>query len=192
MADKRRLIMVAGVAPVLLAVLAVLIAAVLAEPPSSTAAVEAPGRFKVYDEPQPLPAIRFRGPEGDTLTLADFRGRVVLLNVWATWCPPCREEMPSLDRLQAKLGGSEFVVVPVSVDREGRIMVEAFYANNDIDQLGIYLNPANDITAALGAFGIPMTLLIDRYGREIGRMMGGMDWDTEAMVRFLRSYIGKG
>lgn len=190
MADKRRLIIVAGVAPVLLAVLAVLIVAVLAEPPSSAAA--APGRFQVHDEPRPLPSIRFRGPQGNTLTLADFHGQVVLLNVWATWCPPCREEMPSLDRLQAKLGGPGFAVVPVSVDREGRILVEAFYAKNDIDQLGIYLNPANDITAELGAFGIPMTLLIDQYGREIGRMMGRMEWDTEAVIKFLRGHIGKG
>src|SRR3546814_1814786 len=103
------------------------------------------------------------------MTLKAFDGRFVLLNIWATWCVPCREEMPSLDRLQAGLGGPDFVVVPLSIDREGLPAVKAFYEELGLKALGIYVDQSGRASGKLGAAGIPTTLLVDREGREIGR-----------------------
>lgn len=125
------------------------------------------------------------------LTLADFRGRVVLLNVWATWCGPCREEMPTLDRLQARLGGDDFQVLPLSIDRAGLGPVRRFYDEIGIRHLVQYL--AEDIRAmlAFAVIGLPTTLLIDRQGRERGRLTGPAEWDSAEAVAQFRSIIAE-
>lgn len=118
------------------------------------------------------------------LSAADFRGHVVLLNVWATWCPPCRKEMPSLDRLNARRGGSAFEVVAVSIDRYPAL-VKSFYNETGIKTLRGYFDPDGRTTALLGVAGVPATLLIDANGREIGRAVGPGEWDSsqvEALI----------
>lgn len=122
---------------------------------------------------------------GRDLSLADFRGRVVLLNIWATWCAPCREEMPTLDRLQARLGGDDFHVLPLSIDQAGLGPVRRFYEQIGIRHLNMYL--AEDIRAmfAFAVIELPTTLLIDRQGRERGRLTGPAQWDSpEAIAQF--------
>jgi thiol-disulfide isomerase/thioredoxin len=113
----------------------------------------------------------------------------VLLNVWATWCMPCREEMPTLDRLQATLGGPGFEVVALSIDKGGLPVVHAFYQSLGIRFLKLYLDADGEATAGLVATGIPLTLLIDTEGREIGRKLGPAAWDDAAMVAQLRSHV---
>ena len=141
--------------------------------------------MSLHETPRPVPEIRFEDGEGRPLTLADFWGKVVLLNIWATWCGPCRREMPMLDRLQAKLGGSDFEVVALSIDREGIEVVTAeLYAEVGVGHLAEYI----DVARQLNAVGVPTTLLIDRQGREIGRHLGPAEWDTPAMVAFFRQY----
>jgi thiol-disulfide isomerase/thioredoxin len=150
-----------------------------------------PANFIVPDSPKPLPAIVFADGDGKTGSLADFRGRFVLLNIWATWCVPCRKEMPALDRLQAKLGGPDFEVVTLSIDRGGADAVRKFYADVGIRNLTITLDAKSEAPFKLGTVGVPTTLLIDREGQEIGRLIGAAEWDSPEMIEFLKSTIGQ-
>jgi thiol-disulfide isomerase/thioredoxin len=117
--------------------------------------------LSVFDQPRAVPEIRFQDGRGDDLTLADFRSRVILLNVWATWCVTCRKEMATLDRLQARLGGKEFHVMALSIDREGVAAVKHFYQEFGVENLAIYVDPSGRGSRALAIPGVPTTLLID-------------------------------
>ncbi len=143
----------------------------------------------VFKSPRPIPAIGFTDAVGRAKTLQDFRGRVVLLDVWATWCAPCRQEMPALDHLDGRLGGADFVVVPVSIDRNGHAAVEPFYRVLGIKRLGVYLDPLGRGTSALSVPGVPTTLLIDRYGRLLARKIGGAPWDSPPMIALIRRFL---
>ena len=138
--------------------------------------------LSVFDQPHALPEVRFQDDQGRDLTLGDFRGRVVVLNVWATWCVPCRKEMPTLDRLQARLGGKNFLVVALSLDRKGVEAVRGFYQEVGVENLAIYVDPSGKGSHALAIPGVPTTLLIDQEGREVARKMGEAEWDSPEMV----------
>jgi len=147
--------------------------------------------FPLFDKPRPLSEIQFVDGEGRKLTLDDFRGRLVLLNIWATWCVPCRREMPTLDRLQAKLGGQDFVVLALSIDRAGSVVVKAFYEELGLEALQIYVDATMKATRDLGIVGIPTTLLVGRGGNELGRFVGPAEWDDPEIISFLRKQIIK-
>lgn len=140
-------------------------------------------------QPQPVPALHFQGADGKRLALSDLRGKVVLLNVWATWCVPCRQEMLALDRLQQKLGGSAFEVVALSIDRGGAADVRRFYDEIGIRALAIYVDASMEATGRLKTVGVPTTLLIDREGRELWRKTGPAEWDAPKTVDSLRRHI---
>lgn len=148
-----------------------------------------PHSFVVHDPPKPLPDIRFHDADGHTRGLADFHGKAVLLNVWATWCGPCRKEIPTLDRLQAALGGADFEVVALSIDRQGLDVVRKFYGEIGVEHLAIYIDSSGRAARELGAAGLPTTLLIDRAGREVGRLVGPAEWDSPDMMAFIRRRI---
>ncbi|MEZ5933095.1 MAG: TlpA disulfide reductase family protein [Alphaproteobacteria bacterium] len=150
-----------------------------------------PEGFVMHDEPIPLPPISFQSERSVVTTLGDYAGKVVLLNLWATWCGPCRAEMPTLDRLQALLGGSEFEVLALSLDRGGADKVRAFYRELDLRNLSIYIDPAASAQRQLRVVGIPTTLLIDRDGRELGRLSGPAEWDSPEMIAFFKSVIAE-
>ena len=159
---------------------------------ASTSDVAAGGgalRAKRAETPRPLPELNFVDGTGARRSLADFRGRVILLNVWATWCLPCREEMPALDRLQAALGGPDFEVVPLSIDRGGVSAVRSFYGELELRALRIYVDASGEALTKLGAVGIPLTLLVDRDGRELWRVVGPAEWDKPAAVNRIRSHL---
>ena len=145
--------------------------------------------FNIHPQPRVLPAIRFADEKERAMTLQDFRGKVILLNVWATWCVPCREEMPTLDRLQAELGGPDFEVVALSIDRGGSLSVSTFYSEIGIRALRIYVDKTGDAVSGLGVVGLPATLIIDREGREIGRKIGPAEWDGPEMITLMRGYV---
>lgn len=146
-----------------------------------------PRGLVLHEMPAPVVSdFGFTDAEGRRLGLAGFRGRTVLLNIWATWCAPCREEMPALDRLQAELGGPAFEVVALSIDRGGADAVRAFYEKVGIANLAVYIDRPNASGRALRVVGIPTTLLMDRDGREIGRAVGPVEWDGPATVGLLR------
>jgi thiol-disulfide isomerase/thioredoxin len=145
------------------------------------------GPFVLHPAPASVPDLSFTGGDGKPLTLADFKGRVVLLNLWATWCGPCVEEMPSLDRLQARLGGPDFTVLALSLDRQGPSLVAPFLEKLAVRNLAMYLDTGNAAMRALKIRGLPTTVLLDRDGREVGRIEGAAAWDSpaaEALVRF--------
>lgn len=139
--------------------------------------------------PQPVSEIRFLDAKGKSLSLADFRGKVVLLNLWATWCAPCREEMPTLDRLQKELGGPGFEVVALSIDSGGAAAVRRFYDEIGVRSLALYVDPSVQATGKLRAVGVPTTLLLDREGGERWRKTGPAKWDSPEIVESLRARL---
>jgi thiol-disulfide isomerase/thioredoxin len=145
--------------------------------------------FVFRKEPEALPEVKFQDAEGKERTLADWRGKVVLLNLWATWCVPCRKEMPALDRLQQELGSDRFEVVAVSVDRKGVEGARKFLDETKADKLALYVDPTMRLTSDLKAIGLPATLLIDAQGREIGRLLGPAEWDSEDAKRLIRAVV---
>jgi thiol-disulfide isomerase/thioredoxin len=154
-------------------------------PPSSSDEVP----FIPLQTPQPVARLSFTNADDAPLTLADFHGRTVLLNVWATWCVPCRKEMPALDRLQAKLGGPGFTVVPLSIDHRGRDVVARFYRELGLKSLPIYVDKSANVISAVNAVGMPTTLLVDGQGRELGHVIGPAEWDGQAMLSLLAHYL---
>lgn len=156
--------------------------------PSVTTAAE-PIAVPLHDTPQPLPDIAFANERGDALTLDRWRGKIVLLNVWATWCGPCREEMPTLDRLQASLGGKHFDVVALSIDRGGVGVVRRFFDEIGIKHLGIFIDETMKASRDLRILGLPATLLIGPNGQELGRLIGPAEWDTPEMIAFFETVI---
>lgn len=148
--------------------------------------------FRTHPAPRALPNVAFEDGAGRKLTLADFRGKFLLLNLWATWCPPCRKEMPALDRLERQLGGPTFQVVALSIDLGGASAIRPFYEEADIRALALYADPSGQVASRLGAVGIPTTLLIDAAGREIGRVTGPAEWDSPEVVATIRRHLGAG
>jgi thiol-disulfide isomerase/thioredoxin len=128
------------------------------------------------------PAIVFEDENGAKVDLSAFRGKVVLLNFWATWCQPCRNEMPSFDRLQSHLGSRGLAVVPVSIDLKGMPAVDDFYRELNIEHLPKYVDDTRESAKALGLMGIPGTLALDRQGREVFRFEGPLDWNGPAVT----------
>jgi thiol-disulfide isomerase/thioredoxin len=145
--------------------------------------------FVFRTEPTPLPEIKFQDGEGKERTLADWKGKVVLLNLWATWCLPCRKEMPALDRLQKELGSDKFEVVALSVDRKGLEASRKFLDETKVEKLGLYVDPTSRASSELRAVGLPATLLIDAQGREVGRLLGPAEWDGEDAMHLIRAVL---
>jgi thiol-disulfide isomerase/thioredoxin len=141
--------------------------------------------FVFRKAPEDLPEAKFLDAEGQERTLADWRGKVVLLNLWATWCLPCRKEMPALDRLQREMGSDQFQVVAVSVDRTGLAGAKKFLAETQAETLALYADPTARMATTLRATGLPATFLLDREGREIGRLLGPAEWDGEDAKRLI-------
>lgn len=126
-----------------------------------------------------LAEISFVDASGAPKSLADFKGRAVLLNLWATWCAPCREEMPSLDRLQKQLGSDTFEVVALAVDRGGTEAAGKFLKGINVKTLKLYADPTTKSATALRVLGMPTTILINKDGKEAGRLAGPATWDSD-------------
>jgi thiol-disulfide isomerase/thioredoxin len=167
-----------------------LLAATLLVAGATVAAAQPPPKnFILHEAPKPIAAIAFEDDQGRQRNLAEFRDKIVLLNIWATWCGPCRREMPSLDRLQELVGGADFEVIALSVDRGGLEAVRKFYTDVGIRKLAIYTDSSGKATRELATVGVPATLLIDRAGRELGRLLGPAEWDEPDIVQFLKRFI---
>lgn len=140
-------------------------------------------------EPLALEEVTFTDGKGTALTLADFTGQTVLLNLWATWCAPCREEMPALDRLQAEAGSQDFMVLALSVDRGGIEKPREFLDEIGIETLALYHDASGRAGTKLGAFGLPTTLLIGPDGKSLGRLVGPAHWDAPEAVALVRAAV---
>ena len=161
--------------------------------PDTAPSVAAPGKFELipFPKPRPLADVAFQDGAGHKLALTDFKGKVVLLNVWATWCSPCRKEMPTLDRLQAKLGGKDFEVVALSIDRDGPDVVRKFFQEIGVRNLALYIDPTMEAQSKLQLVGVPTTLLINRDGREVTRYTGAAEWDQPEVIETIKRYTDK-
>src|SRR5712691_12625104 len=150
-----------------------------------------PGEFIPATPPQPAPHADFTDVDGNPASLADFKGKPVVVNLWATWCQPCLKEMPSLDRLQSQLDG-KLAVAAVSEDRAGADRVGTFVAALGLQKLKIYLDPKSDVGHAFNVRGLPTSIVIDAKGRVVGRVEGAAEWDSAAMMAVLKPFLETG
>ncbi len=142
--------------------------------------------FIKHPAPKDIAAFSFADGKGAPLDLSHWKGKVVLLNLWATWCAPCRKEMPELAQLQKLLGSNDFEVVAISEDLKGAEASAAFLKDSGAENLALYVDPKMTALSALQSIGMPTTVLIGRDGKEIGRLLGPADWaskDAQDMVK---------
>lgn len=146
--------------------------------------------------PRPAPALAFTGPDGQPTSLADLRGRTLLVNLWATWCAPCRAEMPALDRLQTALGGPDFAVVALNLDTRNPERPRAWLKENGVTNLAYYADPAGRALPALQregeVLGLPTSLLVDPSGCAVAVLRGPAEWASEDALRLVRAALGRG
>lgn len=146
------------------------------------------GEFVASSPPFPAPSIALTDTNGNTVELSDFRGKLVVLNLWATWCEPCLREMPSLDRLQSHFG-DRIAVLGVSEDRGGAKAAGPFIAKLDLKSVKFYVDPKSDVGHALEVRGLPTSLLIDHDGKVLGRVEGAADWDSPKMLAVIAPLV---
>ena len=171
--------------------------------PPATATAGAPGpitramatgplaAFVVKPQRPAVADLAFADGEGKPLKLSDWRGKVTLVNLWATWCAPCRKEMPALAELQSKLGGPDFEVLAISIDRKGATASAAFLDEAKATALKLYVDPSSKALGALQAIGLPASVLVDREGREIGRLLGPAEWNAPEAEQLIKAAIAE-
>jgi len=146
----------------------------------------------VADRPAPATPISFIDGTGKTRALSDWRGRTVLLNLWATWCTPCKREMPALDKLQASLGGDDFEVVTVNLDLGGPEKGKSFFGDIGLKNLAYFHDAESKIFRAVNAIGMPTTMLIDKNGCEVARMAGPAEWSSDDALWLVQAATASG
>ena len=152
--------------------------------------------FNASRTPRPLADMSFLGPDGAPKKISDFRGKAILLNLWATWCVPCREEMPSLDRLQAAAGGADFEVVAINIDTARLERRKSFLNDIGVKSLAFYADPSADVFRALKqagkVVGLPTSILLDAKGCDIGALAGAAAWDSPDARRLIDAVLPPG
>jgi len=144
-----------------------------------------------HETPLPLPATVFKDAADADQTLANFTGKVMVVNFWATWCAPCVKEMPTLDALQAKLGGPDFEVLAISQDREGAKVAKPFAEKQEWKNLAFYVEAPGRFMRDAKLNGLPTSLIIDKKGQEVGRVEGELAWDSPEVEKIMRDLIAK-
>ena len=144
----------------------------------------------VFSDPVEVSDVTFTDPDGGEFRLTDFRGRYALVNFWATWCAPCRKEMPMLSELQAEFGGDGFQVVTIATGRNSLPGIRKFFEETGVDNLPLYLDPRQALARDTGVLGLPITVLIDPEGREIARMRGDAEWNSDSAKAIIRALTG--
>ena len=151
--------------------------------------------FSPNASPRRATPITFKDGSGRTVSLEDFKGRIVLINLWATWCVPCRKEMPALDELESKLGGQDFAVLAINLDQRGGDKPKKFLEEIKVKHLVYYEDPTTNVFQKLKgagrAPGLPSTILVDRDGCELGFMPGPAEWASEDALALIRAAIAK-
>ena len=146
-------------------------------------------KLAIHDTPQPGSDVAFVAEDGREMTLAAYAGQHVVLNFWATWCAPCRKEMPMLSALQDELGGDDLQIVTVATGRNARPAMEMFFAEIGVDNLPLHTDPRQSLARSFGVLGLPVTLILDPEGREIARLQGDADWSSDSARAILSALI---
>lgn len=147
------------------------------------------GKIHFLAKPHAVSNVAFTDANGAAVDLSAYRGKYVLLNFWALWCAPCVKEMPSLERLDAALGSSDFEVVTIATGRNARPAIDKFFIKEKISHLPKLFDPKMALIRDMNGEGLPMTVLIDPEGREIARMQGDAEWDSAAAQALIRAWI---
>ncbi len=143
-----------------------------------------------HAQPQPVSTAAFKSETGATMTLADLRGKYTLVNFWATWCAPCRKEMPSLNALQKEFGGPDFQVVTIATGRNSEAGIRRFFQEYGIDALPRHTDISQDLARSMAVLGLPISVILDPQGREIARLRGDADWHSPSARRIFAALIG--
>jgi thiol-disulfide isomerase/thioredoxin len=138
-----------------------------------------------HEAPKEIQDIQFYDKNNSIHSLNDYKGKVVLVNFWATWCKPCVHEMPSLSKLEEKLSGLNIEILPVSIDFKGIEVVEEFYKEHNINNLESYLDKNGDSFKNLKLYALPTTIILDKEGMEVARVLGDIDWSTDEVSDYL-------
>ena len=146
-------------------------------------------KLMFHEVPKPVPQTAFADIDGTEGSLANYRGKIVVLNFWATWCGPCRQEMPSLDRLNAELGSADFAVVTLATGRNSPQGMRKFFEEEGIETLPLYQDPKQAIAREMAVLGLPITVILDRDGQEIARLRGDAEWDSESAMGIIAALI---
>jgi len=151
------------------------------------------GEMRAFDivDPMPTPGATFLAEDGTEMRLADFAGQVTLVNFWATWCAPCRVEMPHLSQLQDRLGGEDFSVVTIATGRNPLPAIEAFLDEIGVDNLPMHTDPRQGLSRQMGVLGLPVSVILDRDAQEIGRLTGGADWTSPEAIALIETLIAR-
>ncbi len=149
-------------------------------------------KLMFHAEPKPVAEAEFGHIDGTTHTLAEYRGKWVVLNFWATWCAPCRKEMPMLAALETDYGGDGFAVVTVATGRNSPIAIERFFDEIGVTNLPLFVDPDLNLARPLGVVGLPITVILDPEGQEVARMIGEATWDGESARAILTALISGG
>lgn len=180
-------------------------AAALGANPTAAAGIDAPlqaelealrtGEMKklvIHETSRDTPDIEWQTPEGTAVSLSDSGGKLRIVNFWATWCAPCRQEKPSLDALNADLAGPEFEVIAIATGRNSPAGIKKFNKDVGVKTLTTYLDPKQQAAREMGVLGLPITVIVDSEGNEIARLQGGADWDSDSARAILTRLIEAG
>jgi thiol-disulfide isomerase/thioredoxin len=169
--------------------LALALGAATLHPAAADSAPPKPGDFSPFDPPLPTPNEDFEDSLGGKVHLADFKGQVVVLNFWASWCAPCVAEMPTLDALQADLGPEGLTVIAISLDRDGVKKAAPFFRRTGVKNLKLYTDRMADLFQELKGSALPTTYLLDRQGQVVEIYVGATDWNADAVKDVLKKYL---
>ena len=148
-------------------------------------------KLNFHAEPVAVSSVPFTAEDGSEMTLSAYEGQITVVNFWATWCAPCRAEMPQLADLQTQMGSEDFQVVTIATGRNPRPAMEAFFDEIGVDNLPLHADPRQGLARNMGVLGLPVTVILDREGLEIARLQGDAHWNSDSAMAIITALIAE-